>query len=80
MNGLWDVLRFGKEPNEGVQGYRLTTSGAICARSDAFTKANNFQFNIGVASVFFENKDGELVGGNAVEGVMTNPVGGRLRR
>ena len=55
----------------------ISEDSAVCF---LFTKANNFQFNIGVASVFFENKDGELVGGGAVEGVMTNPVGGRLRR
>lgn len=45
-----------------------------------FTKALNFQFNIGVASVYFENKDADMIESNQIAGVMTNPAGGRLRR
>ena len=44
-----------------------------------FTKVNNFQFNIGVAQVFFENKDNDLIESSKVAGVMQSAAPGRMR-
>lgn len=55
----------------------IAEDAAVCF---LFTKSNNFQFNIGVAQVYFENKDAEMIDSGQIAGVMTNPVGGRLRR
>ena len=44
-----------------------------------FTKVNNFQFNIGVAQVFFENKDQDLIGADKVTGVMSGAPQRMLR-
>ena len=39
----------------------ISEDSAVCF---LFTKAINFQFNIGVASVYFENKDADLIDAN----------------
>lgn len=55
----------------------ISDDSAVCF---LFTKTNNFQFNIGLASVFFENKDTDMLDSGQIAGVMINPAGGRLRR
>ena len=39
----------------------ISEDSAVCF---LFTKASNFQFNIGVASVYFENKDESMIDSN----------------
>ena len=39
----------------------IAEDAAVCF---LFTKAANFQFNIGVASVSFENKDADMIDNN----------------
>lgn len=39
----------------------ISEDSAVCF---LFTKAANFQFNIGVASVYFENKDADMIDTN----------------
>ena len=49
----------------------ISEDSAVCF---LFTKAPNFQFNIGVASVYFENKDNEAIATDQIAGVMANPA------
>ena len=49
----------------------IDEDSAICF---IFTKNTHFTFNVGVASVRFENKDAEAIGSGQIAGVVVNPV------